>query len=499
MSSSGQKRVVILGGGSEGARLLNALREDIHIPYRIIGFLDDLPHRKGLYIRGVRVLGPLNNLYNLLEEELIDEVFIVLSNTNSPQIRELVMACRRRKVSVMIIPAITDVLNRKVKARLEEISVEDLLRRPPVQTNMKSIGNFLNNKRVLITGAGGSIGSEICRQIISNNPSQIILLGHGENSIHLIYHELIHNYPDMGNRISQVICSVTDSVRVNQVFRQFKPQIVYHAAAHKHVPIMEANVIEAVHNNVFGTDNIATACGRYEVEAMLLISTDKAVNPTSIMGATKWLCEEVLRSLSVVYPNTQFITVRFGNVLGSRGSVIPLFREQIRRGGPVTVTHPEMTRYFMTIPEAVQLVLQASAIGNSGELFLLDMGQPVKIVDLARDMIKLSGFEPDVDIPIVFTGLRPGEKIFEELTYSDAVVETAACDRLFIVRRKQFFSPLELRSIINDFADLVESGDNRSVISTLERVVPAFVNRYEMQKTYKLKPHEIDNVESPLN
>jgi FlaA1/EpsC-like NDP-sugar epimerase len=232
---------------------------------------------------------------------------------------------------------------------------------------------------------------------------------------------------------------------------------------------------------------------------MLLISTDKAVNPTSIMGATKWLCEEVLRSLSVVYPNTQYITVRFGNVLGSRGSVIPLFRDQIRRGGPVTVTHPEMTRYFMTIPEAVQLVLQASAIGNSGELFLLDMGQPVKIVDLARDMIKLSGFEPDVDIPIVFTGLRPGEKIFEELTYSDAVVETAACDRLFIVRRKQFFSPLELRSIINDFADLVESGDNRSVISTLERVVPAFVNRYEMQKTYKLKPHEIDNVESPLN
>ncbi|MEI6519178.1 MAG: nucleoside-diphosphate sugar epimerase/dehydratase [bacterium] len=499
ISSSGQKRVVILGGGSEGARLLNALREDIHIPYRIIGFLDDLPHRKGLYIRGVRVLGPLNNLYKLLEEELIDEVFIVLSNTNSPQIRDLVMACRRRKVPVMIIPAITDVLNRKVKARLEEISVEDLLRRPPVQTNMKSIGNFINNKRVLITGAGGSIGSEICRQIISNNPSQIILLGHGENSIHLIYHELIHNYPAMANRISQVICSVTDTVRVNQVFRQFKPQIVYHAAAHKHVPIMEANVVEAVHNNVFGTDNIATACGRYEVEAMLLISTDKAVNPTSIMGATKWLCEEVLRSLSVVYPKTQFITVRFGNVLGSRGSVIPLFREQIRRGGPVTVTHPEMTRYFMTIPEAVQLVLQASAIGNSGELFLLDMGQPVKIIDLARDMIKLSGFEPDIDIAIVFTGLRPGEKIFEELTYSDAVVETAACDRLFIVRRKQFFSPLELRSIINDFADLVEGGDNRGVISTLERVVPAFINRYEMQNTYKLKPNEIDNVESPLN
>ena len=203
--------------------------------------------------------------------------------------------------------------------------------------------------------------------------------------------------------------------------------------------------------------------------------------------------------MSVVYPKTQFITVRFGNVLGSRGSVIPLFREQIRRGGPVTVTHPEMTRYFMTIPEAVQLVLQASAIGNSGELFLLDMGQPVKIIDLARDMIKLSGFEPDIDIAIVFTGLRPGEKIFEELTYSDAVVETAAYDRLFIVRRKQFFSPLELRSIINDFADLVEGGDNRGVISTLERVVPAFINRYEMQNTYKLKPNEIDNVESPLN
>jgi FlaA1/EpsC-like NDP-sugar epimerase len=499
VSVSGQKRVVILGGGSEGARLLNALREDIHIPYRIVGFLDDLPHRKGLYIRGVRVLGPLNNLYKLIEEELIDEVFIVLSNTNSPQIRDLVMACRRRKVPVMIIPAITDVLNRKVKARLEEISVEDLLRRPPVQTNMKSIGNFLHNKRVLITGAGGSIGSEICRQIMAYEPSQIILLGHGENSIHLIYHELVHNFPAMASRISQVICSITDTVRVNQVFRQFKPQIVYHAAAHKHVPIMEANVIEAVHNNVFGTDNIATACGRYEVEAMLLISTDKAVNPTSVMGATKWLCEEVLRSLSVVYPNTQYITVRFGNVLGSRGSVIPLFREQIRRGGPVTVTHPEMTRYFMTIPEAVQLVLQASAIGNSGELFLLDMGQPVKIVDLARDMIKLSGYEPDIDIPIVFTGLRPGEKIYEELSAKDAVVETAACERLFIVRRKQNFSPLELRSIISDFADMVESGDNRAVIATMERVVPSFIKRYEMQNNYRLKTQEIDNVETPLN
>lgn len=473
------KRVVILGGGSDGARLLSSLREDVTHPYVVVGLLDDTPHKQGIYIRGARVLGPLQDLYRLLDTNAVDEVLIALPSASGADIREYVMACRKQKVSVKVIPGLHDVLGGKARARLEEVSVEDLLRRPPVNISIAGIGSYVTGRRVLVTGAGGSIGSELCRQILALNPAELVLLGHGENSIHGIYQELTRAYPQSANRLHTAIGSVADDARMDQIIQAHHPHVVFHAAAHKHVPIMEVNVQEAVQNNVLGTRCIADACGRAGVERMVLISTDKAVYPSSVMGATKWLCEETVRAFATIHPRTVYVTVRFGNVLGSRGSVVPIFREQIKRGGPVTVTHPEMTRFFMTIPEAVQLVLQAGAIGTTGDLFLLDMGKPVKILDLARDMIRLSGLEPDVDIPIAYTGLRPGEKLHELLATDDETIEPASCGGLSVVRRRQYFTPSNFFSILRRLQQLSVRGDMDELLDFLGEVVPAFAtHRY---------------------
>ena len=369
------KRVVILGGGADGARLLNALREERDVCCDVIGFLDDQPMKIGTYIRDARVLGPLKDLYNLLTENAVDEVLIALPNASGAQIREYAMACRKRKVPVKVVPNLHDVLAGRKHPSLEEISVEDLLRRPPVCINMDKISHHVTGRRVLVTGAGGSIGSELCRQILAMEPATLILLGHGENSIYRIHQELKTAYPALADSLRMVIASVADEVRINQVFHSHRPDVVFHAAAHKHVPIMETNVLEAVQNNVLGTSNVAEACGRFKVGHMLLISSDKAVYPSCVMGGTKWLCEEVVRAMVPLYRDTTYVTVRFGNVLGSRGSVVPIFHEQIKRGGPVTITHPEMTRYFMSIPEAVQLVLQAAAMGRSERAVHIGYGQ----------------------------------------------------------------------------------------------------------------------------
>jgi FlaA1/EpsC-like NDP-sugar epimerase len=471
------RRVVILGGGSSGARLLNALHEERSVPYEVVGILDDNPEKHGVYIRGARVLGPLNLLYKLLAEKAVDEVFSALPEASGAEIREYAMACRTRKVPVKIIPALGDVLNGKTLPHIEDISVEDLLRRLPVHIDVAEIGDFLTGKRVLVTGAGGSIGSELCRQMIGWKPAALILLGHGENSIHRIYQELRASHPNLSDRLRMVIGSVADENRINQVFHSHRPQVVFHAAAHKHVPIMEANVLEAVQNNVLGTHYVADACGRYKVSRLVVISSDKAVNPSCVMGATKRLCEKLVRAMVSVYRETTYVTVRFGNVLGSRGSVVPLFHEQIKRGGPVTVTHPEMTRYFMSIPEAVQLVLQAGAVGMSGELYLLDMGEPVKILDLARDMIRLCGQEPDIDIPVVFTGPRPGEKLYEELTSEDEQLEPAFCDGLSIVRCSNCYTAAEVMDIVRHSQQLISRGDSSEVYGYLDQLIPGFVGR----------------------
>lgn len=471
------KRAVILGAGSDGAHLLDALRDEATTSYHVIGFLDDRSSKQGIFVRDVEVLGPLNHLYELLDERAIDEVMVALPEVSGAEFREYVMACRKRKIPVKIIPALSDVLNGKTQIQMAEISVEDLLRRPPVRIDIAEIGGYVSGKRVLVTGAGGSIGSELCRQIVALNPSKLVLLGHGENSIHQIYQELRHTAPNSIDQLRTLIASVSDLDRIDQVFEEHRPEVVFHAAAHKHVPIMELNVLEAVQNNVLGTSNIAEVCGRYGVPRMVLISTDKAVYPSSIMGATKWLCEEVVRAMAALYPKTNYVTVRFGNVLGSRGSVVPILHDQIKRGGPVTITHPEMTRYFMLIPEAVQLVLQAGAIGKSGELFLLDMGKPVRIYDLACDMIRLCGHEPDVDMRIVYSGIRPGEKLHEELTTREEVVLPASCKGLFAVRTTSSLGKDEVFAVLRRLQQLISSGDVTTARDYLSEVVPGFSPR----------------------
>lgn len=467
------RRVVIMGAGPTGVRVLNALREDHETPYEVIGFLDDDQQKQGTYIRDARVLGPLNHVYCLLTERAVDGVFIALPQASGADIREYVMACRKRKIPVKVIPAIQDVLNKQSSPRIEDISVEDLLRRPPANIDVARIGGYLTGKRVLVTGAGGSIGSELCRQIIALKPSAMVLLGHGENSIYSIQQELLRIAPEFSDRLYTVIASVANKKRIDQVFRSHRPQVVFHAAAHKHVPLMELNVPEAIQNNVIGTSHVAEACGQYEVERMVLISSDKAVYPSSVMGATKWLCEEVVRAMAGVYKDTTYVTVRFGNVLGSRGSVVPMFYEQIRRGGPVTVTHPEMTRYFMSIPEAVQLVLQAGAVGKSGELYLLDMGDPVKIADLASDIIRLCGYEPDVDIQLSFTGIRAGEKLHEHLVMDEEIQEPASCKGLSIVHRPKPAVGMNGLDLLARLEHAVDRGSEAEMIDILNEVVPA--------------------------
>lgn len=468
------KRVVILGAGPTGARVVNALRDDQGPQYEIVGLLDDSPDELGTYIRNIRVLGPLAHLHKLLDERRVDEVLIALPGASGAKIRAYVMDCRKRHVPVKVIPAVRDVLSGKSITSLEEISVEDLLRRPPVRMNLDSLGNWLTDRRVMVTGAGGSIGSELCRQIMALRPAALILLGHGENSIHQISQELRASFPEHNDRLRMVIASVADETRMEHVFRTHRPQVVFHAAAHKHVPIMETNVLEAVQNNVIGTSTVAECCGRFGVEKMVLISTDKAVLPSSVMGATKWLCEEVVRNAVPIYPATTYVAVRFGNVLGSRGSVVPIFHQAIKRGGPVCVTHPEMTRYFMLIPEAVQLVLQAGMSGASGDLHLLDMGDPVRIADLASDMIRLCGFEPDVDIPIIYTGMRPGEKLHERLAADEETIEPGPCEGLFVVRRPRYLTAAEVDDVVSDLRRLISMGSSLEARNLLKQVVPDF-------------------------
>ncbi len=466
-------RVVILGGGADGARLVASLNEQTQQPYDIIGMLDNQTQRHGIYVRGVRVLGSLSYLNKLLADHSVDEVLVAMPNPGEPEIREYVMSCRKHHVPVSIIPGLQDVLDGTARPHLEEISAEDLLRRPPFRIDLPEIGKYVTGKRVLVTGAGGSIGSELCRQISALAPAELILLGHGENSIHRIHAELVRRRPELSDHLHLAIASVADTVRLDQIFATYTPQVVFHAAAHKHVPIMEANVQEAVQNNVLGTQCIAEACGRYNVERMLLISTDKAVYPTSVMGATKWLCEEVLQAMAHAYPQTRYVTVRFGNVLGSRGSVVPIFQEQIARGGPVTVTHPEVTRFFMSIPEAVQLVMQAGAIGHTGDLYLLDMGHPIHILDMARDMIRLSGLEPDVDIAITFTGMRPGERIHELLTTSEERLNPAVCEGLSVVTRPQYFTPTDFTRVLARLQQLAGGDDQHELLNYLWDIVPS--------------------------
>lgn len=412
-ASKGGRPVLIVGAGDAGAVVVRELKNNSEARLTPVGFVDDDAAKQRQRLLGVPVLGTRNDIPRLVDDYAVQDIIIAMPSVPGRVIREIVEVCQGTPARLQIVPGMYELIDGRVSiSQIREVKVEDILGREPVKVDLESIAGYLEGRVVLVTGAGGSIGSELCRQISQFAPHRLILLGHGENSIYNIYQELINASTDLD--LVQSIVDVRDAAAVAEVMRLYRPQVVFHAAAHKHVPLMEENPGEALKNNVLGTWNVAAAAKDQRAEVFILISTDKAVNPTSIMGASKKLAEMVVQHMNRE-STTRFAAVRFGNVLGSRGSVVPLFQEQIARGGPVTVTHPEMTRYFMTIPEAVQLIIQAGAMAKGGEIFVLDMGEPVRIEDLARSMIRLSGFEPGEDIEIIYTGVRPGEKLHEEL------------------------------------------------------------------------------------
>ena len=416
---SGQVNTLIIGAGDAGATIAREIERYHKRSRRVIGYVDDDMFKHNRLMNGFRILGNREDIPALVAKYKVEEIIIAMPSVKRDIIQEIMEICSPLKCKINILVLVS---------HLHPVSIEDLLERDEIQLDTSKVETYLKDKVVLVTGAGGSIGSEICRQVLRVKPKKLLLLGHGENSIYLIHQELRNIAPQ--DTLVPIIADIRDKNQLEQIFKNYNPDVVFHAAAHKHVPLMEIQPIAAVLNNIYGTRNVADVAGAHGVDRFVMISTDKAVNPTSVMGATKRVAEKVVLGMNHTY-DTKFITVRFGNVLGSRGSVIPLFRKQIEAGGPVTVTDPEMTRYFMTIPEASQLVLQAGAMGNGGEVFLLDMGEPVKIVDLAKNMIRLSGFEPNKDIRIEFTGLRPGEKLYEELLTAGEGTNTTTHKKIF--------------------------------------------------------------------
>ena len=416
-SRKAAKRIMIVGAGTSGSVILKEMTTSSLVNGCVVCFVDDDKNKAGKCLTGVPVAGNRNDIPRLAEEYKIDEIYIAIPSASAKERKAIIEICRETGCQVKILPGIYQLINGEVSiAKLRNVEIEDLLGRDPIRVNLDEIMGYVSGKVVLVTGGGGSIGSELCRQVASHNPKQLIIFDIYENNAYDIQLELKEKYPDLD--LVVLIGSVRNTHRIETVFEQYRPDIVYHAAAHKHVPLMEDSPNEAIKNNVFGTYKTAKAADKYGTSRFVLISTDKAVNPTNIMGASKRMCEMVVQMMNA-RSKTDFVAVRFGNVLGSNGSVIPLFKKQIEQGGPVTVTHPDIIRYFMTIPEAVSLVLQAGAYAKGGEIFVLDMGEPMKILDLAKNLIRLSGYTPDVDIPIVFTGLRPGEKLYEELLMNE--------------------------------------------------------------------------------
>ncbi|MDO9390511.1 MAG: nucleoside-diphosphate sugar epimerase/dehydratase [bacterium] len=466
-----RQRMLIVGAGDAGemvARQLMAHPEYGSLP---VGFIDDDPAKKGQRIHGLPVFGARPVMDGVVVNQGIDQVLIAIPSAPGPVVKAVVEQCQQAKLKFKIVPDIKKILSGEIGInQIRDIELEDLLRRPAINVNLEEIAGYLGGKTILVSGAGGSIGSELCRQIASFNPGRLLLAGKGENSLYHIASELVQNSKTL--KLETLICDVADAARVDRIFEQYQPQVVFHAAAHKHVPMMEQNPGEAVKNNIFGTKTLAEAACQHGAERFVLISTDKAVNPTSVMGATKRISEKVVMSLNGK-GKTKFMAVRFGNVLGSSGSVVPLFKKQIAAGGPLTVTHPDMERYFMTIPEAVQLVIQAGAMGQGGEVFVLDMGQPVKIVDLARDMIKLSGLTPDIDIKIEFTGLRKGEKLYEELLTAEEGVNTTKHAQIFMVKGRHARLN-ELPKLLPLLHKAALTGDEGKVVAAIQRVIPGF-------------------------
>jgi FlaA1/EpsC-like NDP-sugar epimerase len=468
------RRVIVAGAGVAGEAVVRELRANPDLAMDAVGFVDDDIYKLGMRLSNLPVLGPLHVLPKLIAEHAVTDILIAMPRAPGPVVRQVVRAAFDAGVRTQIVPGLFEILSERVSVTsIREVQIEDLLRRDAIQTDLAPVGKLATKRTVLVTGAGGSIGSELCRQIAALQPDRLVVLGHGENPIFEITEELLR--AGASCQVVPVIADVRDSQRVDQTFAEWKPFAVFHAAAHKHVPLMESNVVEAITNNVLGTRNLVEAATHHGTQHFVLISTDKAVRPTNVMGATKRIAEYVVHNAAVKH-GRNFVSVRFGNVLGSQGSVVPTFARQIKAGGPVTVTHPDMRRFFMTIPEAVQLVLQAGALGCGGELFMLDMGEPVKVLDLARDMIRLSGLQEGTDIEIEFSGIRPGEKLYEEMFFSHEVAEATGHPK--ILRAKSGIEQYSGDDAIDQLIQMAKNGaDSKVLRGVLRRMVPDFAER----------------------
>lgn len=466
----GIRNVMIIGAGEAGSMVIQEFKRHPDLKMRPVVLIDDDVNKHGMRIHGVRVFGGRNIIPEMVQKKNIKEIVIAMPSIDRLQIREIVNICSETKCKLRILPGVYELLDGKVSVkRLRDVKIEDLLGREPVKINLEEISEYLKDKVVLVTGGGGSIGSELCRQIARFKPKELLIFDISENNIYNLEFDLKNLFPDL--KYTALIGSVRDRARLEYIFDKYRPNVVFHAAAHKHVPLMELNATEAVKNNVFGTLNVAEVADKYRAERFTLISTDKAVNPANIMGASKRIAEIIIQMMSMK-SRTVFSAVRFGNVLGSEGSVVPLFKKQIESGGPVTVTHPEIIRYFMTIQEAVQLVIQAGAMAKGGEIFILDMGEPVKIADLARDMIKLSGLEPDVDIEIEYIGLRPGEKLYEELLLNEEGITATKYKKIYIAK-PTFHNGKTFEKELSNLKELLFNS-NAEVKDVIKRLVPNY-------------------------
>lgn len=464
------KRLLIIGAGDAGALLVKEIKRSNTLNYDIVGIIDDDNTKKGKLINGIKVIGGRDEIISACCDHEVEEIILAIPSADLKTKKQIINLCKQTNCKLKTLPGVYEMIDGNVNlSKIRDVNIEDLLGREQVKLNNDNINKYIKDKTILVTGGGGSIGSELCRQIAKFRPQKLIILDIYENNAYDLEMELNYSFPDLNKKV--IIASIRDEKRLREVFDSERPEVVFHAAAHKHVPLMEKNPAEAIKNNILGTYNVVKLSHEYNVKKFVQISTDKAVNPTNIMGATKRFCEIMIQAFDTI-SSTEYVAVRFGNVLGSNGSVIPLFKKQIAHGGPVTVTHPDINRFFMTIPEAAQLVIQAGAMANGGEIFVLDMGEPVKIADLARDLITLSGYRPDVDVKIEYTGLRPGEKLYEELLMNEVALTSTEHKKIF-VEKPENNSIGFVEKAIEDFREATYK-DNETIFKLVEEKVPTY-------------------------
>ncbi len=473
--------VLVIGAGTAGLQVVRDELPKTGKNYHVVGIIDDSISKRHSSMHGVDIVGGRDKIIEVCEKEDVNLILFAIANISKEQKTEILNICSKTKAKIKVLPNLREFLLNDVQIRMDnfrDIQIEDLLGRDPIQLANENIKEFIKGKVVLVTGGGGSIGSELCRQIASFGAKELLMLDIYENTLYETELEIRKKYPDLN--LTAIVASVRDEKRINEIFEKYKPELVFHAAAHKHVPLMETSPVEAIKNNVFGTYNVACAASKYGVDKFILVSTDKAVNPTSVMGATKRICEMIIQ-MQNAKSKTNYVAVRFGNVLGSHGSVIPIFKKQIEQGGPVTVTHREITRFFMTIPEAVGLILQSITFAEGGEIFVLDMGEPVKIYDLAEKMIRLSGYTPGVDMKIEITGLRPGEKLYEELLVSEEGLSKTLHDKIMVTKIMDF-DENEINEDLGMLKAVVYSEDatnNAKIREIIKKIVPNFMDKYK--------------------